>query len=113
MLGERWAKVTNRRQEGLVLVTLDTGLALLHGWISLLSCPEGIQVGLIFSSLLSVEISDASLRPILLNQQRKVPSVVVHMAPNSSAQPTCLGELPFLHIGSRSSSQKRKRSVLY
>ncbi|KAM6252576.1 uncharacterized protein M6G45_008792 isoform 2-T2 [Spheniscus humboldti] len=56
------------------------------------------------------EISDASLRPILLNQQRKVPSVVVHMAPDSSAQPTRLGELPFLHIGSRSSSQKRKRS---
>ncbi|XP_075369345.1 mitochondrial fission factor homolog A-like [Mycteria americana] len=56
------------------------------------------------------EISDASLRPILVNQQRKVPSVVVHMSPDSSAQPTRLGELPFLHIASRSSSQKRKRS---
>ncbi|KAK4810052.1 hypothetical protein QYF61_005115 [Mycteria americana] len=58
------------------------------------------------------EISDASLRPILVNQQRKVPSVVVHMSPDSSAQPTRLGELPFLHIASRSSSQKRKRSSL-
>ncbi|XP_052669876.1 fetal and adult testis-expressed transcript protein isoform X1 [Harpia harpyja] len=56
------------------------------------------------------EISDASLRPIPLNQQRKVPSVVVHMSPDSSAQPTHLGELPFLHVASRSSSQKRKRS---
>ncbi|KAM9227033.1 mitochondrial fission factor homolog B-like [Leptosomus discolor] len=56
------------------------------------------------------EISDASLRPILLNRQRKVPSVVVHMSPDSSAQPTSLGELPFLHVASRSSSQKRKRS---
>ncbi|XP_074691220.1 mitochondrial fission factor homolog A-like isoform X1 [Strix aluco] len=56
------------------------------------------------------EISDAGLRPILLNQQRKVPSVTVHMSPDSSAQPTCLGELPFLHVASRPSSQKRKRS---
>ncbi|XP_075291963.1 mitochondrial fission factor homolog B isoform X1 [Opisthocomus hoazin] len=55
------------------------------------------------------EISDASLRPILLNQQRKVPSVVVHMSPDSSVQPACLGELPFLHVPTRSSSQKRKR----
>ncbi|XP_026704343.1 uncharacterized protein LOC113480017 isoform X3 [Athene cunicularia] len=57
------------------------------------------------------EISDASLRPILLNQQRKVPSLMVHMSPDSSAQPTCLGELPFLHGASRPSSQKRKRSL--
>ncbi|XP_074771441.1 mitochondrial fission factor homolog B-like isoform X3 [Athene noctua] len=56
------------------------------------------------------EISDASLRPILLNQQRKVPSVMVHVSPDSSAQSTCLGELPFLHVASRPSSQKRKRS---
>uniref|UniRef100_A0A8C3K1A5 Mitochondrial fission factor n=1 Tax=Calidris pygmaea TaxID=425635 RepID=A0A8C3K1A5_9CHAR len=55
------------------------------------------------------EISDASLRPVLLNQQKKVPSVVVHMSPDTSAQPTHLRELPFLHIPSRSSSQKRKR----
>ncbi|XP_014810753.1 PREDICTED: fetal and adult testis-expressed transcript protein [Calidris pugnax] len=55
------------------------------------------------------EISDASLRPVLLNQQKKVPSVVVHMSPDTSAQPTHLGELPFLHVPSRSSSQKRKR----
>ncbi|KAM6300223.1 mitochondrial fission factor homolog A-like [Aegotheles albertisi] len=55
------------------------------------------------------EISDASLRPILLNQQRKVPSVVVHMSPDDSVQHTHLRELPFLHVPSRSSSQKRKR----
>lgn len=48
-----------------------------------------------------------------MNQQRKVPSVMAHMSPDSSAQPTRLGELPFLHVASRSSSQKRKRSVLY
>ncbi|XP_064319220.1 fetal and adult testis-expressed transcript protein isoform X2 [Phalacrocorax carbo] len=56
------------------------------------------------------EISDASLRPNLLNQQKKVPSAMVHTSPDSSAQPTHFGELPFLHIASRSSSQKRKRS---
>ncbi|XP_068268246.1 LOW QUALITY PROTEIN: mitochondrial fission factor homolog B-like [Nyctibius grandis] len=56
------------------------------------------------------EISDASLRPILLSQQKKVPCVMVHVSPDSSAQPTCLGELPLLHGASRSSSQKRKRS---
>ncbi|XP_010178284.1 PREDICTED: fetal and adult testis-expressed transcript protein [Mesitornis unicolor] len=56
------------------------------------------------------EISDASLRPILRNQQRTVPSVVVHMSPESSAQSPCLGELPFLHVASRSGSQKRRRS---
>ncbi|XP_010079027.1 PREDICTED: fetal and adult testis-expressed transcript protein [Pterocles gutturalis] len=55
------------------------------------------------------EISDASLRPIL-NQQRKVPSVMVHTSPDNAAQPTRLSELPFLHVASRSSSQKRKRS---
>ncbi|XP_071425206.1 mitochondrial fission factor homolog B-like [Pithys albifrons albifrons] len=52
------------------------------------------------------EISDASLRPVLLNQQRKVPSVVVHMSPD----PSPLGDLPFLHTTSRSSAQRRKRS---
>ncbi|XP_064015688.1 fetal and adult testis-expressed transcript protein isoform X2 [Pogoniulus pusillus] len=56
------------------------------------------------------EISDASLRPVLLNQQRKVPSVVVHMSPDCSADPPLPGELPFLHVASRSSFQKRKRS---
>nr|XP_009505511.1 PREDICTED: fetal and adult testis-expressed transcript protein [Phalacrocorax carbo] len=56
------------------------------------------------------EISDASLRPNLLTQQKKVPSAMVHTSPDSSAQPTHFGELPFLHIASRSSSQKRKRS---
>ncbi|KAM7094940.1 LOW QUALITY PROTEIN: mitochondrial fission factor homolog B-like [Ciconia maguari] len=57
------------------------------------------------------EISDASLRPILVNQQRKVPSVMVHMSPELPLRsPHRLGELPFLHVASRSSSQKRKRS---
>ncbi|XP_009708260.1 PREDICTED: fetal and adult testis-expressed transcript protein [Cariama cristata] len=49
------------------------------------------------------EISDASLRPIFFSQKK------VHISPDS-AQPTFLGELPFLHVASRSSSQKRKRS---
>ncbi|KAJ7418124.1 fetal and adult testis-expressed transcript protein isoform X1 [Pitangus sulphuratus] len=56
------------------------------------------------------EISDAILRPDPLNQQRKVPSVAVHMSPDPSAPPTPLGELPFLHIPSRSSAQRRKRA---
>ncbi|XP_010122610.1 PREDICTED: fetal and adult testis-expressed transcript protein [Chlamydotis macqueenii] len=56
------------------------------------------------------EISDASLRPVLLEQPRKVPSVMVHKSPDFSSQPACLGELPFQHVASRSSSQKRKRS---
>ncbi|XP_062440354.1 fetal and adult testis-expressed transcript protein isoform X3 [Rhea pennata] len=55
------------------------------------------------------EIMDAGPRPILLGQQRKVPSIVVHEAPDSSVQPTALGEFPFLNVASRSSSQKRKR----
>ncbi|XP_025968039.2 fetal and adult testis-expressed transcript protein isoform X2 [Dromaius novaehollandiae] len=55
------------------------------------------------------EITDAGPRPILLDQQRKVPSIVVHESPDSSAQPAALGELPFLHVANRSSSQKRKR----
>lgn len=96
-----------------VPLVLDTGLALLHGWIALLSCPKGIWVGLILPSLLSVDVPDAGLRPILLNQQRKVPSVVVHVSPDSSAQPTRLGELRFLRVASKSSSQKCKRLVLY
>ncbi|KAM6253878.1 mitochondrial fission factor homolog B-like isoform 4-T4 [Porphyrio hochstetteri] len=54
------------------------------------------------------EISDASLRPVL-KQQRKIPSVVVHVSPDSSAQPTHLGEFPFLHPASRPSPQKRRR----
>ncbi|XP_017674774.1 PREDICTED: fetal and adult testis-expressed transcript protein isoform X2 [Lepidothrix coronata] len=56
------------------------------------------------------EISDASLRPVPLSQQRKVSSVVVHMSPDPCGQPTPLGELPFLHTPSRSSAQRRKRS---
>ncbi|XP_025891735.1 fetal and adult testis-expressed transcript protein [Nothoprocta perdicaria] len=56
------------------------------------------------------DMTDAALRPILLDQQRKVPSVVVHESPDSSAYPAAPGEFPFLHVGTRSSSQKRKRS---
>ncbi|XP_027518978.1 fetal and adult testis-expressed transcript protein isoform X1 [Corapipo altera] len=56
------------------------------------------------------EISDAGLRPVPLSQQRKVPSVVVHMSSDPCGQPTPLGELPFLHTPSRSSAQRRKRS---
>ncbi|KAM6323095.1 mitochondrial fission factor homolog B-like isoform 2-T2 [Podargus strigoides] len=56
------------------------------------------------------EISDAGLRPVLLNQKRKVPSVMVTVSPDSSAQSTHLEELPFLHVAGRSSSQKRRRS---
>lgn len=78
-----------------------------HGCISLLSSPEAIQVGLTLPSLLSVEISDTSLRPVLLTQPRKVPSVVVHVSPDPS------GDLPFLPSASRASAQRRKRSVPY
>ncbi|XP_030353627.1 uncharacterized protein LOC115612900 [Strigops habroptila] len=48
---------------------------------------------------------DASLRPMLLTQERGVPSVTSLDA----AQPTCRGDAAYLHITSRSSSQKRKR----
>ncbi|XP_028942102.1 fetal and adult testis-expressed transcript protein [Antrostomus carolinensis] len=51
-----------------------------------------------------------SLTAVLLLTPRKIPSVLVHVSPDSSVQPTHLGELPFLHVASRSSSQKRKRS---
>ncbi|TRZ13733.1 hypothetical protein HGM15179_013405 [Zosterops borbonicus] len=50
------------------------------------------------------EISDTSLRPVLLTQPRKVPSVVVHLSPDLS------GDVPFLSSGSRASAQRRKRS---
>ncbi|XP_040428365.1 fetal and adult testis-expressed transcript protein isoform X2 [Cygnus olor] len=55
------------------------------------------------------EISDAGLRPILLEQQRKVPSVVWHASADSSAQPAAPGEIPFQHVAGRPSSQKRRR----
>ncbi|XP_063272940.1 mitochondrial fission factor homolog A-like [Prinia subflava] len=50
------------------------------------------------------EIPDTSLRPVLLAQPRKVPSVVVHVSPEPS------GDVPFLPSGSRASAQRRKRS---
>ncbi|XP_009668231.1 mitochondrial fission factor homolog B isoform X2 [Struthio camelus] len=56
------------------------------------------------------EIMDTGPRPILLDQQRKVPSTVGHESSDSSVQPAALGELPFLRVASRSSTQKRKRS---
>lgn len=71
-----------------------------------------VQVCLTLPSLLSVEISDAGLRPILLEQQRKVPSVVWHASADSSAEPTAPGEVPFQHVAGRPSSQKRRRLVL-
>uniref|UniRef100_A0A493TPZ1 Mitochondrial fission factor n=1 Tax=Anas platyrhynchos platyrhynchos TaxID=8840 RepID=A0A493TPZ1_ANAPP len=55
------------------------------------------------------EISDAGLRPVLLEQQRKVPSVVWHVSTDSSAQLSAPGEIPFQHAASRPSSQKRRR----
>ncbi|XP_053811980.1 mitochondrial fission factor homolog A-like isoform X1 [Vidua chalybeata] len=50
------------------------------------------------------EMSDTSLRPVLLTQPRKVPSVVVHVSPDPS------GDLPFPPSASRASAQRRKRS---
>ncbi|KAM7043225.1 mitochondrial fission factor homolog A-like isoform 1-T4 [Acridotheres tristis] len=50
------------------------------------------------------EISDTSLRPVVLTQPRKVPSVVVHVSPDPS------GDVPFLPSASRASAQRRKRS---
>lgn len=72
-----------------------------------------VQVCLVLPSHLSVEISDAGLRPVLLEQQRKVPSVVWHVSTDSSAQLSAPGEIPFQHAASRPSSQKRRRLVLY
>lgn len=72
-----------------------------------------VQVCLVLPSLLSVEISDAGLRPVLLEQQRKVPSVVWHASADSSAQLSAPGEIPFQHVAARPSSQKRRRLVLY
>ncbi|KAL9836822.1 mitochondrial fission factor homolog A-like isoform 2-T3 [Geothlypis trichas] len=50
------------------------------------------------------EIPDTSLRPVLLTQPRKVPSVVVHLSPDPS------GDLPFLPPASRAGAQRRKRA---
>ncbi|KAM9180068.1 mitochondrial fission factor homolog B-like isoform 1-T2 [Mergus octosetaceus] len=55
------------------------------------------------------ELSDAGLRPVLLEQQRKVPSVVWHASADSSAQLSAPGEIPFQHAAGRPSSQKRRR----
>ncbi|XP_039587038.1 mitochondrial fission factor homolog A-like isoform X1 [Passer montanus] len=50
------------------------------------------------------ETSDTGLRPVLLTQPRKVPSIVVHVSPAPS------GDLPVLPPASRASAQRRKRS---
>ncbi|XP_071298776.1 mitochondrial fission factor homolog A-like [Agelaius tricolor] len=50
------------------------------------------------------EIPDTGLRPVLLTQPRKVPSVVVHVSPEPS------GDVPFLPPASRASAQRRKRA---
>ncbi|XP_030128183.4 mitochondrial fission factor homolog A [Taeniopygia guttata] len=50
------------------------------------------------------EISDTSLRPVLLTQPRMVPSVVVQVSPDPS------GDLPVLPSASRAGAQRRKRA---
>uniref|UniRef100_A0A674GWC0 Mitochondrial fission factor n=2 Tax=Taeniopygia guttata TaxID=59729 RepID=A0A674GWC0_TAEGU len=50
------------------------------------------------------EISDTSLRPVLLTQPRTVPSVVVQVSPGPS------GDLPVLPSASRAGAQRRKRA---
>ncbi|XP_064283195.1 mitochondrial fission factor-like isoform X2 [Passer domesticus] len=50
------------------------------------------------------ETSDTGLRPVLLTQPRRVPSIVVHVSPDPS------GDLPVLPPASRASAQRRKRS---
>ncbi|CAN8188388.1 unnamed protein product [Coccothraustes coccothraustes] len=50
------------------------------------------------------EISDTGLRPVLLTQPRKVPSVVLHVSPDPC------GDVPFPPPASRASAQRRKRS---
>ncbi|XP_048815649.1 mitochondrial fission factor-like isoform X3 [Lagopus muta] len=52
---------------------------------------------------------DADLRPILLDQQRNVPCAEVCVSPDSSAQHSASGELPFMHMAGRSSAQNRRR----
>lgn len=96
-------------------LTVDTGLAALYERISLPCCPEnnGAHSGcFILPSLFSMETSDADLRPILLDQQRNVPCAEVCVSPDSSAQHSASGELPFMHMAGRSSAQNRRRLVL-
>ncbi|XP_057888398.1 mitochondrial fission factor homolog A-like isoform X2 [Melospiza georgiana] len=50
------------------------------------------------------EVPDTGLRPVLLTQPRKVPSVVVHVSPEPC------GDVPFLPPASRASAQRRKRA---
>ncbi|POI35884.1 hypothetical protein CIB84_000363, partial [Bambusicola thoracicus] len=59
-----------------------------------------------------ISLADADLRPILLDQQRNVPSTEVCVSIDSSAQHSTLGETPFMHMAGRSSAQNRRRLVL-
>lgn len=96
-------------------VTVGTGLTALYERISLPCCPEnnGARWGcFILPSLFSVETSDADLRPILLDQQRNIPSTEVCISIDSSVQHSTLGETPFMHVAGRSSAQNRRRLVL-
>ncbi|XP_021261836.1 uncharacterized protein LOC110403186 isoform X3 [Numida meleagris] len=65
------------------------------------SFPTHVPVG--------ISLADADLRPVLLDQQRNVPSAEVCMSLGSSAQHSALGEIPFLHMAGRSSAQNRRR----
>ncbi|XP_065412502.1 fetal and adult testis-expressed transcript protein isoform X3 [Chrysemys picta bellii] len=54
---------------------------------------------------------DDSRRPLLLDQLRQHPSIVVHTLQDPSTQPAGFGELLFLDTTAQSGTQKRKRST--
>ncbi|XP_072190645.1 mitochondrial fission factor homolog B-like isoform X2 [Excalfactoria chinensis] len=56
-----------------------------------------------------ISLADADLRPILLDQQRNVPSTEVCVPLDSLAQHSSLREIPFMHVAGRSSAQNRRR----
>ncbi|OXB75949.1 UNVERIFIED_CONTAM: hypothetical protein H355_012917 [Colinus virginianus] len=62
---------------------------------------------------LLLETSDADLRPILLDQQRNVPSAEACVSLDFSSQHAALGEIPFLHVAGRSSAQNRRRLNIF
>ncbi|TFK04368.1 rho GTPase-activating protein 22-like [Platysternon megacephalum] len=57
------------------------------------------------------EMRDDSRRPLLLDQLRQHPSIVVHTLQDPSTQPAGFGELLFLDTSAQSGTQKRKRST--
>ncbi|XP_005285755.1 mitochondrial fission factor homolog B isoform X2 [Chrysemys picta bellii] len=57
------------------------------------------------------EMMDDSRRPLLLDQLRQHPSIVVHTLQDPSTQPAGFGELLFLDTTAQSGTQKRKRST--